>query len=192
MKRSPTAAAQLPIVAQRGFTLVEAICTMCVLGVIGVISSRLVLSAGDQYLSASVHAELSNELSAAMERLVSQIRQVPIRPASAPPVPDLTGVTTNSIAWNDASGEACKVTLQGSQLIWTEGSQSAPLLEDVAQFSIACLDDDAAALPAALMGAETEAVRRISITMALQKSGVTESLRTTIFLRAATTGAASQ
>lgn len=172
----------------RAFTLVEAICTIVIVGVVGVLSSRLVLAASDQYLTAARRAELSNAMSAAMERLTTELRAVPAVSLASLTVPDLTSLTATELLWRAADGSARGLSFTNNTLVWTEGTATSVLLSDVTSFSIAPADSVRAALTPPLVVGLLGSVRRVTITITCTRGGVSETLRTTVFLRAGIAG----
>jgi hypothetical protein len=50
-------------------------------------------------------------------------------------------------------------------------------------------DEDDAALSAPLSGAACDDIRRVALNVTVQRNGVTESLRTTVFIRSMMSGA---
>jgi prepilin-type N-terminal cleavage/methylation domain-containing protein len=170
-----------------GFTLVELVSAMIVFAVISVLASRIILTAADQYISAASRAELSNELSAALERITAEVRD--IRPSS-PTTPDVTSLTASSLSWNDATG-ARSIALQNGTIVYTDATGSSTLVADATSFTLQGYDGENAALPVSPSAADIQRLRRIELTIACTRSGVTETLRTKVFLRCFTAGAST-
>ena len=170
---------------RRGFTLVEAIATIIVLAIIGSIASLIILSAVGGYTDAAVTAQLHIEASTAMDRIVRELRKVPLDSGAAGIAPDINVVTSTSITWG-ANGE---VSLSGNTLqITTSGPPLGDLLDDVNSFSIQTYDEDNAALAANLTGAACDPIRRIELDLTLQRNGQSASLRTKLFVRSTMSG----
>lgn len=165
--------------ADRAFTLVELVSSMSVIGILMVLTSRLIFGASDQYLSAVSRAELGQEMSSAMERLTTELRSIRLRDTG---VPDLTSVTGTSMAWSDATGSK-SISLDGTELMWTDSAGSAPLARGVTAFAVQTFDDAGAPLPSVPSGAQLRTVRRVQITLSAHRQGVDEVLRTRVFLR---------
>ena len=70
------------------------------------------------------------------------------------------------------------------------GAAAQVLLQDVASFSVQAFDESNNALPATLSGSGCDAIRRLQITITLQRHGVSHTLRTKLFLRALMEGGA--
>jgi prepilin-type N-terminal cleavage/methylation domain-containing protein len=170
--------------ADRAFTLVELVSSMSVITILMVVTSRLILGASDQYLSAVSRAELSQEMSCAMERLTTELRGVRLRDKG---VPDLTSVTATSVSWSDAAGSK-SISLDGTELRWTDSVGSAPLARGVTAFAVQTFDDAGLPLPSVPNAAQLRTVRRIQITLSAHRQGVDEVLRTRVFLRRLASG----
>jgi prepilin-type N-terminal cleavage/methylation domain-containing protein len=175
---------------RRGFTLVEAVATMVILSVLAVVTSRLIFTASDVYLASATRSQISSDASAALERIVAEMRLVPVRASSNPAVPDLTGVTATSVSWNAGASGAKSVALSGTDLTWTESGATSRLVRDVSAFSIRAFDESGAALAASLSGSALNPVRTFEVSITVTRSGFSETLRTRVFLRSMQEGAA--
>lgn len=169
--------------SQRGFTLVELISSIAVLGVLAVVSSRLVFAAGDQYVSAVTQAEVSGSLSAAMEFATTQARSIPVRASSSPSAPAITSITPNSIAWTDGNGVSRSLSLVSSQLQYAESTSTSVLATSVTGFGVRAFDSTNTALAATLSGSAVDAVRRVEFTITASRQGVSDTLRSKVFIR---------
>ncbi len=170
---------------RRGFTLIEAIATIVVLAIIGSIASLIILNAVDGYTDAATTAQLHIEASTAMDRIVRELRKVGLDSGAAGVAPDINDVTPTSITWG-ANGE---LSLTGNKLqLTTSGPPLGDILDDVSAFSVQTYDEDNAALGATLTGAACDPIRRIELDLTLQRSGVTTSLRTKLFVRSTMSG----
>ncbi len=171
--------------ARRGFTLIEAIVTIVVLAIIGSIASLIILNAVDGYTDAATTAQLHIEASTAMDRIVRELRKVPLDGGAAGIAPDINDVTSTSITW----GANSEVSLSGNKLqITTTGPPLGDILDDVTAFSIQTYDEDNAALGATLTGAACDPIRRIELDLTLQRGDVSTSLRTKLFVRSTMSG----
>lgn len=170
---------------RRGFTLIELLATVVVLGAIGGVAARLIAVATDQYAQAATAAQLHAELSIALDRCVRELRSIDIDEDADGLAPDIDAIAADSITWE--GGE--ELRLDDDRLILLADDIEGVLLTDVTAFTIDARDgaDDAIGLPAA--GAACDEVRRIRVAITIERSGVSESLGTTIALRCAITGA---
>jgi hypothetical protein len=176
MARIPVPRRRLP---RRAFTLVETITTITILATVVVLSSKIIYSAVDSYGAAATRAELHGRLSVALDRVCTALREIPLK-GSLPAAPNITSISATSITWNTNY----TLTLTGTSLMLTEaGGTARTLLDNVSSLALQSYDQSNAALGATLSGAGCDPIRRIQITLAVQKSGITETLRTRVFLR---------
>jgi Tfp pilus assembly protein FimT len=175
------------LAARRGFTLVEAVATMVIISTLGSVAVAIIARASDAYAVASSGAQLQSELGTGIDRVERAMRA--IRRKTGVAAADISGATASSLSWN-AAGGACSLSVSGGQLLLAlDGGGGVAILNDVTSLEVACYDEDGSALGAPLSGSGCEAIRRITVTVALSRHGSTATLRTGIFLRATTTGA---
>lgn len=175
---------------RRGFTLVEAVATLMVIGVLSAVSSGLVLNATDQYMSAASRATLISEMSSGLERMTAELRSIPIQADSVPAAPNVLSLSADSISWHDGASVR-GIGRQGSEVIISSGGGGAPLLRDVTSFSIRGIDKNNTLLPAVLNGPDCLQIQRVEIALTCSRRGEEETLRTLVFLRAAMAGGKS-
>ena len=173
--------------AVRGFTLIEAIATIVILAALGSIASAIIVEASDGYVSARVHAQLHTEASIAMDRIVRELRNIPLDENASDVVPDIDSIDDESISWNDDYS----ISLSGSDIeIVEDGGPERMLLSDVSALNIQVFDDENDTLSQPRNGAQCDAIRRVQVTMTLSRHGVTETLRSKVFLRSTMAGSA--
>ena len=171
---------------RRGFTLVEMVATIAVMAALGTVASTTVLSALNSYLSASTRAQLHTEISMAMDRIVRELQNTQLDTSVSGVAPDIESVSASAITWNDDYS----LTLSGGQVFFAEnGAAAAPLLSDVTSFGVRAYDESNATLGASLSGSGCDPIRRVRITITMQRSGITETMRTKVFLRCTMEGA---
>jgi hypothetical protein len=74
--------------------------------------------------------------------------------------------------------------------MYTEnGGTSAVLQTDVTAFAVQTYDESNATLAASLSGSGCDPIRRVQLTLTAQRHGVTQSLRTKLFIRETMVGA---
>jgi len=169
-----------------GFTLVEMVATIAVMAALGTVASTTVLSALNSYLSASTRAQLHTEISMAVDRIVREIQNTQLDTSAGGVAPDVESVSAAAITWNDDYS----LTLSGGQILFAEnGAAAAPLLSNVTSFGVQTYNESNTALGASLSGAGCDAIRRVRISITMQRNGVTETLRTKVFLRCTMEGA---
>lgn len=172
----------------RGFTLIESIAAIVVLAVLGSITSLLILAAVDGYSDAATSAQLHGEASIALDRAVRELRKIELDSAAAGVAPNISSVTATSIAWEPNSS----LSLSGAQLLFVDnGAAAAVLLADVSALSIATYDESNTALAASLTGDQCDPIRRVALDVTLQRHGVSETLRTKVFIRSTLSGGGS-
>ncbi len=167
----------------RAFTLVEAITTIAIVGVVGSIAVTLVRTAIDVYEDSAIRADLSTQLSTAMERVATELRTIGPSSASGSVGPDISALTSTSITFN--SGAAARtITRTGSNLLLTGGAASnIPLAQNVSTFTLQGYDKSNVALPASPSAGQIATLRRIEITLTATRGTVSETLRTRVFIR---------
>jgi type II secretory pathway pseudopilin PulG len=168
-----------------GFTLIEAIATIIILATLGSVASTILMTAMNGYTNAAIGAQMQSEASIALDRITRELRKA-LRDSSASNLaPLISSVSASSIAWNTTSS----LTLSGTTLNFVDsGAASRPLLQDVSAFVIQCYDDSNAPLASNLSGAATQSIRRVSITITMQRNGVSESVRSRIEIRSIMSG----
>jgi prepilin-type N-terminal cleavage/methylation domain-containing protein len=173
-----------------GFTLVESMATIAVLGILGSTASFMVVDAVDDYTEASLQVQLHAEMSIALDRAMREIRKIELDAGAADVAPDITSMAVTLLQWEDSSGNAYQLGKSGSELqLQIAGGTVATLLTDVTDLEISIFDEDNADLGLSCAGATCDAVRRIVIDVTTQRSGVTESLRFKAFIRSTMSGA---
>jgi prepilin-type N-terminal cleavage/methylation domain-containing protein len=171
----------------RAFTLVEALATISILALVSLAASRIIFAASDAYAASAVRAELSQDLSSAMERIAAEFRSIPYQNAS-PGVPQISSATGTSISYGVDSGLQA---VGGVLSLRSGGGPARTLLTDVTAFTLACFDEANQLLPLPLSGSACDAVRRIEVSITRTRNGASETLRSKIFLRCAIAGGAS-
>jgi prepilin-type N-terminal cleavage/methylation domain-containing protein len=167
----------------RGFTLVEAICALTVLSVMGSVSSGLIFAGVRGCRDAAASAQLHEEASVAMEVMMRQLRAVA---KTASGNPDIPAVTPSSIAFGASSFSA-----SGGDLTWVDsGATGVTLVSNVSGMTVQCYDGNNAALAGSLSGSACNAIRRVSVSLTLTRDGVSETVRSRVFLRSFMQGVA--
>ncbi len=170
-----------------GFTLVELICALVIVGALGSVSSGLIYSGLRSYRDASTRALLHTDASMAMERAFRVLTGIPRDTSSTVIAPAISEVTAGSIAWS--GGNALR--LDGMRLMLTEnGGTPRPILDRVTAFALEAFDESNAAMAASLSGAATRPVRRLRLTVTVTADGVSETIRMRVFIRCTMSGAA--
>lgn len=162
---------------------------MAIIGALGAAASQLIVRGARDYVEVAQNAALHARLNSAMERIDRELREIRMNPASSSAAPDITSVTTTSLAWGKASG-ACSLSLSGGQLLLADsGGAATALLDDATSLAIAAYGDSGAALTLPLNSAGCAGVRRIQVTVGAARNGASATLRTRVFLRCTMQGA---
>lgn len=176
---------------RRAFTLVEAVSTIVILGVLSVVSTRLIGEGARQYAQGASRAELSDEMGTAMERIVTELRQMQAMGGSDPVCPDFNSIASGAISWNDDNGER-DLTFSAGQLTSTDNGTTTVLLSGVTSCVFRAYDENNVALAASLPTPDDCAdVRRLEITLTVSREGVSETIRTRVFFRCCMAGFSS-
>ena len=176
-----------------GFTLMESIATIVILAILGSIASFLVVDAVDGYVSASGSAQLHAEGSLALDRIMRELRKIELDPALDPTVaPHIDAVTANSITWDETStgvhSLSWSATAGDPVMLQIDGAAAIILIDDITGFTVSTFDAANLALPAVPSAAERETIRRIAVVLTIQRSGITESVQTKLFIRSTMSG----
>ena len=136
-------------------------------------------------MGAATQAQLHAELSIAMDRITRELHNINLKSGSSV-APDISSVTASSIAWNNNYS----LSLSGGRVMFVDnGSASAILLDNVTAFSVQTYDESNTALSASLSGSGCDPIRRIQVQITLVRAGVTETLRSRLYLRGTMEGA---
>ena len=170
-----------------GFTLMESIATIVILAILGSIASFLVVDAVDGYVSASGSAQLHAEGSLALDRIMRELRKIELDPALDPIVaPHIDAVTANSINWWEegvgAHSLSWSATAGDPLMLAIDGNAAIILIDDVTGFTVSTFDSANAGSPALID------IRRIKVVLTVQRSGITESVQTKVFIRSTMSG----
>ena len=174
---------------RRGFTLIESVATVSMLAVLGSIVSFLILNSVDGYTDAATTAQVHAELSIAMDRAMREIRKIPLDAGAGGIAPDITSMSSTALQWEDTDGDSYQILKSGSVLqIEVDGGGLSTLLTDVTAFTVKIFDEDDGDLGSSCSADTCDPVRRVELEVTLQRNGVTESLRTKVFLRSTMSG----
>ena len=122
---------------RRGFTLIESMATVAVLGVLGSTASFLILDAVDDYTAASLTAQLHAEMSIALDRAMREIRKIELDASVSDVAPDITTMAVSLLQWEDAAATTHRLGLSGTDLVLQIGGGTvATLLTDVSAMTI--------------------------------------------------------
>lgn len=174
---------------RRGFTLIEAVATIVVLGVIGTGTSLILLGSVEGYLDGAAAAQLHTEQSIALDRMMRELRNIGLDAGAAGIAPDIDSLTVSSIAWRDSDGDAYSIALSGSDvMLAVDGGAAAKLVGDVTALGIRAYDESNNALALSLSGTDCDPIRRIAIVFTSERDGISQTIRGRLFLRCTLAG----
>ena len=186
-----TAASARAARQRRAFTLVEVIATIVVLAVISGTASRILFQAFTALNDASTRGDMHDQLASAMERITNELHTIAIKSGSSPATPDITACTATSITFNNTI-TARTIALSGTNLLISGSAKAnAAIATNVSAFTIQTYDGANAALPASPSAAQIDTIRRIQITLTASSNGLTETLRTKVYVRCMALGSGS-
>lgn len=173
----------------RAFTLVEAVATIAVLSVVGLASSRLILESSARYTDAVTRSQLHASASGAISRIVTELRAISPDSGVSPAAPDIdssfsstslsfagSGGASRTIAYNSGAGT---ITISGS------AAASQTLATDCTAFSLSYLDSTGGTITP---GSGSTLIRRIVVQFTLTRGGVSETIRTSVYIRSMMSG----
>ncbi|MHC4415053.1 MAG: prepilin-type N-terminal cleavage/methylation domain-containing protein [Planctomycetota bacterium] len=176
--------------ARRAFTLIESMATVVVLAVLASITSFLIVNSVDGYTEAATTAQLHAEASIALDRAMREIRKIELKDTGV--APNITSINAagDSIQWTDVDTDSYALSLVGTNLELTvKNVGPAVLLSDVTAFSVQAYNESNAVMVNPLSGGGCDNIRRIALDVTLARSGVSQSLRTKVFIRSTMSGA---
>ena len=164
--------------------------TVTILAVLGSIASFLIIDAVDGYTGSATSAQLHAEMSVAFDRAVREVRKIELDSAASGVAPNMLSVNSFYLQWTDSDGGNYQLSLSGADVkLEIDGGGLATLLTDVTVFSVRCYDEDNVAMPFILVGSACDPIRRVVLDVTVSRNGVTESLRTKVFIRSTMSGA---
>lgn len=175
----------------RGFTLVEVITTLVIMSIIAGIASRILFQAFGALNSSSTRIDIHNQLASAMERICTELHTVGITPSSSPATPYITACTASSITFSNGTSSRT-IALSGSNLQVTGDAKSNSIVAtNMTALTIQTYDGSNAALPASPSAGQIATIRRIQITITATNGGLTETLRSKMYIRSMSLGSGS-
>ena len=181
---------------RRGFTLIESMATIVVLATISSIASLLLIEAIENFMKAANGGQLLAELSTAMDRATRQLHKIPLDTGASGIAPDIDSVTqvgsADAIVWRDSGGDAYSLTKSGSDIeLAVDGGAAQVLISDVTTFDVSIFKEDNSAIAGDVSGTSCDDIRRITLDATVSRNGITQSLRSKLFLRSTMEGGGS-
>lgn len=169
---------------RRAFTVVELIAAVSVIAVLGVMASSLIVRTSTINNDTSQQSQLHTELATAMERVDRTLRQIRNRTGATDP--SIQRLAPTSIAFNGGSS----LTLTGGDLRLDDGSGVVTILSGVTGVNIQAFDASNAPMAVTLSGSACDPIRRLAVTVTAARAGLSDTLRTKVYLRSTLAGAA--
>lgn len=159
-----------------GFTLIEFIISVAILGIIFAISARLLLEIADGWRLAGSRNEISETAKVAMGRMTREIRMVK----------DRTSVLTASgsvFQFIDANSNNIQFNVSSGRLLRTENGAANALADNVSSLSFTYYNSLDAAIPAPAVSPSSTDIRRIVVDITFSAGGAQLSFESGISLR---------
>jgi prepilin-type N-terminal cleavage/methylation domain-containing protein len=109
-----------------GFTLIEIIVVLVLVGVLAVFSTQVLMNAARGYVQARSSDEVVQKAQMALQRLTVELSYIPLSSATAGSATTLNYITNNNIIGNH------NIYLNGSNLMYTENGTGYVLADGVA------------------------------------------------------------
>ena len=165
------------------FTLIEVITAMVVMSIIAGLASRVLFQAFGALNDAAVRSTLSGQLAATMERITNELHSIAIKSGSSPATPDITACTATSLSFNTPSASRT-VSISGTNLLFSGSAKAnAIIATNISSLTIQTYDGTNTAIAASPTAAQIATIRRIQVTLVATSNGMTETLRTTVYVR---------
>lgn len=166
---------------RRGFTLVEAISSIVVISIVGLVGSRLVLEVSKVMEGTARRAELSNSLNLLMERVMSDLSSIDAVSGAA----IITAPGSSDITY-EVNGKERILWLTNSTVIFSDSSRDYLLADNISNFTLSYYDKNNAVLTG--LAALDPRVRSIQLTVTATKASYSETLRSRVFIRSLSSG----
>ena len=177
-----------PFACRPGFTLIESMGAVVIIAVLSGFASMIILNAVDGYTNAAVSAQLHAELSIALDRAQRELRKIELKSGSGN-APNITSVADTDIQWTDKDSDTYRLRQNGTTLELTiDNAGPSILLADVTSFSVQTSDEDDDSLANPVSAGNLLLIRRVALSVTLQRSGVSETLQTNVFIRSTMRG----
>jgi len=172
---------------QRGFSLIEVLAVIVIVGIVGGVSSSLILTNVASFTDSSGRIQLHGEVSLTLDRLVREFREIDADPVAGPPHASISQAGSAALHW---SGTHSLRLVGETLLLMTDGVHEDALCEGVSDLTMDFLDESNRSLlvGGVVPAAELSSIQRIAIRLSITRQGLTETLATRVFIRAAMTG----
>jgi prepilin-type N-terminal cleavage/methylation domain-containing protein len=176
---------RLQPVRSHGFTLIELVATVAIVGALGSIAASILMASIGGLRESTTRAQLHTEMSIAMDRIDRELRNISLDSGASDIAPNIDSISAHAITWEGSNS----LVLDGTNLNLTlYGAGTSVLLADLTALSITAHDENNAPMSASLSGTGCDGVRRLLVEVTAVRNGVTEHLRTKVFLRCTMAG----
>lgn len=155
---------------QRGFSLIEMVIVIIILGIIVGMSSQLLMQGLYSFPTGADLIDANWQGQLAIERMSRDILQV--RSAS-----DISSMTSSNFGFTDLDANTISYSLSGTDLILTQNGSSQTLAQNIQSLTFSYFDHNGAST------VSTTSVSYVKMSMTVTTSNVTYSLTTMIYPR---------
>lgn len=154
-----------------GFTLVEMVITITLVGIIAGIAGMIILQGMRAYLAGENRADVQYQAGAALERMSREIRTIRSRA-------DITTMTATDLRFTDMTGAQAGFTWVAPNLGRWNGAGTDPLAAGITAFSLAYYQQDGVTVAGA-----AATVWFIDVAITAQQGEETQQMRTRVHPR---------
>ena len=127
---------------QSGFTLIELVMVIVILGILAAFVGPVLFNAMRSYQSVQTGVETQAKMRYAVERMARELREVRRQTTDATFL-DVTSMTASSIAFFKTDGTEVIINVAGNQVNLAYSTLAGTLTDQVASFSLAYFQQDA-------------------------------------------------
>ena len=144
-----------------GFSLLELVMVIAILGVLAAFVGPVVFNAMRSYDQTQRGVQTQAKMRYAIERMAREIREIR-RQVTDATLPDVSSMTTNSLAFVKSNGTSVAIGVAGNQINLAYSTVSAILTDQLGSFSLSYFQPDGATVAAS---ASSLAFVQISMTL---------------------------
>lgn len=163
--------------ASAGFSLVELVVSIVVLGVLAAVTAPVFMSSLRVYVESDAHLTTLSKARFATERLARELREVQYNSGTGSFT--FTAMGANNATFTKQDGTTVTLTVAGTNLNmrYAPPNVTSPLTDELGSLALSYLDTNGVA------GANASTVRSIDITLTLTNRGATHTQRVRVGLR---------
>lgn len=149
---------------KKGFSLIEYIMVVVIMGVLIAIGAPLVFEAADAWLVQSKRKDMSESAKIAMDRITREIRRIQSKTS-------VTSASSSSFRFTDIDGRDITFDTSSSTLRRAENSAVNTLADNVNSFSLTYYDANGAAIAVPSVSPGQTNIKRIEINLIFSYGG---------------------